>query len=255
MGSEFSNSFNTSMGTYDFDVFNEIENPYRGLASTSSQTDFFSGSQPTGSSSWFSNISYGDIKAGADIFGLVVGGISQGKQYEGQRRLLEGQAEQYNLQGLSYEEQAAYELERADRESLKRELEGEFDYGEQVLQAQSTGFFSGSESFGEGTSSGTVIDATKNTYLQEADAIRKRGERLHDSYLRQAGASRGAAASAREQARIADKQAGRAKGRAFGSAAGAAIGTFALPGLGTAGGAAVGGLISDVTGGFFGVFD
>ncbi len=104
----------------------------------------------------------------------------------------------YAVQSLTYDEQAVYAKEDSERKALHKEVEGQFHYASQILEAQSTGILSGEESFDD-TGTGSVIDATRNTYLQEAKQIRERGERLRKSLERRAHMARQQAKKARKR--------------------------------------------------------
>lgn len=208
---------------------------------------------PTGGESSFG---FAELNLGVNALSSTLNSLSVAKQYESQAAQYAGAAEMAKIGTLSYEEQAQFAEEDAARQAGIKELEGDFKYGDQVLQAQSTGLLSGQESF-MGTGVGAVVQGTRNTFRQEAEEIIERGRRLKLGYLRKAGASRRAEEQYRQGAEAAKDAEGKKKLEAAGKAAGTAAGYYFGGPVGAAVGSTVGSLIDDVPvvgdvlGGFF----
>ena len=175
-------------GDKSFEAFSFTRN--RSPASTGTKVP------PTSSRPLESSDSVFDTKMGIDLLKIGLDNWAKSRSYKARAEQYKGQAEVYKTQAASSVDQGEYARIEAEDKAEIKELEGDFSYGEQIIEAQKSGFFTGADSFGEGTGAGAVIKATENSYLQEAEKIRQRGERLKKQYDRNAASQRAAAAAA-----------------------------------------------------------
>ena len=144
-----------------------------------------------------------ELKGFSDILGQVTDSIGASQQYKAKAKQYESLASVDRINALNYFEQADFAIEESRREGEVKEVEGKFSYGEQVGTARSTGLASGDESFGAGTGLGSVIEGTRNTFLQEAQEIRTRGQRRSRGLRLQGKAAEESARAQEEAARAA----------------------------------------------------
>lgn len=207
------------------------------------------GSQATKQTSGynFGDPGLAEAEFGAGVLDMVLGSAANAQNYKAQAAQFESQAEMYRLQALDYDAKAEYEWERHQDLALAKEVEGEFDYASNVIQAQSTGVFSGSESVGKDTSLGAVLGANKKSYLNEAKKITERGAAMANANQRQAVMARVAQQGALDAADAAREAAGdEVKAGIFGAAGaigGAVVGGPAGAAVGASAGSSVGRLL------------